>query len=439
MHLPKLMLSLLIALGIALIPGHTRAQSNATTDAASDLSTFGVRCTDGQCTIAVDMGPLETEIPVPRTAPLQFRAPEGSGGIFSDVSVDIADGLTLGLPTGDIHMDTGDITVGLDADGNIQRLQGTAAAVLPSLDLPNNLRIGGSFPAEFGYDVGANLGRISELLDPEQQYLYLRLGDGFSLDTTLTDADGTRTPVTLSVPDDETATLVIDPENQLLYLDGRFNISQVLRLALVGAALGVDVSQLPMLGGLAIPLESTVGVAALLSREPARNFVELSGDLAVEGGPLGSLLRIDDAPLVLDSAVRIDRSGIKLQGAVDAKLAPATLLESGGTVELFVPFERLRDAYVRLGGDLSVPILGLTAENDTTLQRAPEGDAAADSDGTEGGDGEAVTELPWWNDARNWIGAAAGRTADAVSGGAETGIGAVQNAVDAARGRLRGE
>lgn len=40
--------------------------------------------------------------------------------------------------------------------------------------------------------------------------------------------------------------------------------------------------------------------------------------------------------------------GVKLQGAVDPKLAPATLLESGGMVEMFVPFQRLSDAYVHV-------------------------------------------------------------------------------------------
>lgn len=77
--------------------------------------------------------------------------------------------------------------------------------------------------------------------------------------------NGQSTPITISVPDNRSATLIVDPQNQVLYLDGHFNLSQVLRLAVVGSMMGIDVGQLPMLGGLALPLRSTVGMAALFS------------------------------------------------------------------------------------------------------------------------------------------------------------------------------
>ena len=245
--------------------------------------------------------------------------------------------------------------------------------MLPHLELPYNLHIGGSFAAEFGYDLGSELGSVSHVFDPDQHYLFLRVGDGFTLGTAVAGDGGRSEPITLSVPENESATLVVDQENQELYLDGRFNVSQVLRLAALGATMGIDVGQLPLLAGLTLPVRSTVGVAALLSRQPGRTYIELNGDLALDGGPLGTLLGLGNAPLTLDSSVRIDRSGMKLQGVASAELLPATLLEGGGTVELFVPFQQLSDAYVRIGGDLAVPVVGIAAAGETQLGGAQSG------------------------------------------------------------------
>ena len=123
----------------------------------------------------------------------------------------------------------------LDEAGEIHTLHGAADSVLPNLALPYNIHIGGNFATEFGYDFGAELGDVGALLDPEQRYFFLRVGDGFTFDTSLADESGRSKPITLAVPDNESATLVIDPRSQVLYLDGRFNLSQVLRLATLAA------------------------------------------------------------------------------------------------------------------------------------------------------------------------------------------------------------
>lgn len=424
MRIRRLVLTLAVLLGIFLNLAAAPAQAQ-TEPAAADaaLANYGVRCQDGQCTLTVDAGGIKAEVPVPNKTPLAFDLPAGNLGFLSGAGIEISDRLTLKLPVGDVQIRTGAFEVGLDETGKVERLHGRAETVLPNLTLPNNLRVGGNFPAEFGYDVGAQLGNVSHLLDPEQHYLFLRLGEGFTLDTALPDENGKNSPISVAIPDNESTTLIIDPENQVLYLDGRFNLSQVLKLAVVGGMLGIDVGQLPMLSGLALPLRSTVGVAALFSRDPERNFVELNGDLGIQGGPLSRLLQLGDTPLLLDSTIHIDRGGLKLQGVVDASLAPNTLLQSGGTVEVYVPFERLSDAYVRLGGNLSVPILGIAASNETTLGGAQGGDAAEIA---------ATQELSWWDEASAWIGGAASSTASGVASGAQTGVNAMQSAVDAA-------
>lgn len=425
-----LTLAILLSLCLNLFALPASAQDTPATDAAPRLANYGVRCQDGQCKLIVDTSLIQAEVPVPARAPIRFELPTGNLGFLDGAAIEIADQLTLKLPVGDLQIRAGDLEVGLDTGGNIQRLHGKADSLLPNLTLPNNMRIGGRFGAEFGYDVGANLGSVSSLLDAENYYFYLRLGEGFSFDTAVVDENGKSMPLTVSVPDNESATLIVDPKNQVLYIDGRFNLSQVLRLAVVGSMMGVDVGQLPMLSGLALPLRSTVGMAALFSPQPDRNFVELNTNLGIEGGPLSRLLQLGDMPLLLDSTIRIDRSGMKLQGVADAKLAPGTLLESGGVVEAFVPFQRLSDAYVRVGGDLSVPILGITASNEAMLgggQGSGQGDGAVASAGDGG-----LARPAWWDEATTWIGDAASNTASNVASGAQTGVSAMQGAVDAA-------
>ena len=417
-----LSLALLLALCLNLFAGPLHAQS----DAPGGLATYGVSCDAGQCKLTVNTSIIKTEVPIPASAPIRFDLPTGDLGALSGAGLEISDKLIIKLPVGNIEIRTGEFLVGLNKEGQVERLRGTASSVTPNLALPNNITIGGDFAAEFGYEFGSELGTISNLLDPERRYLFLRLGEGFTLDTALPGDAGQQMPLTVAVPDNESTTLVIDPESKVLYVDGRFNLSQVLRLAVVGGLMGIDVGQLPMLSGLALPLRSTVGVAALFSPDRERNFVELNGDIGIEGGPLGRLLQVEGAPLMLDSTVRVDRSGVRLQGVADARLAPTTLLESGGTVELFIPFERLSDASIRIGGNLSVPVLGIATANETTLGGAQDGDPAVAGDAlTEG-------ELSWWDEAAAWIGTAASSTAQNVAGGAGSSVEALQGAVDAA-------
>ncbi|HRW46507.1 MAG: hypothetical protein M9936_19070 [Caldilinea sp.] len=417
-----LTLALLLAFSLNLFAGPLHAQS----DAPGGLATYGVTCDAGQCKLTVNTSIIKTEVPVPATAPIRFDLPVGDTGFLSGAGLEISDKIAIRLPVGEIEIRAGEFLVGLNKQGQVDRLRGTATSVVPNLALPNGMKIGGEFAAEFGYEFGSEMGAISHLLEPDQRYLFLRLGEGFTLDTTLPGEAGQQVPLTLSVPQNESTTLVVDPASKVLYVDGRFNLSQVLRLAVVGGLMGIDVGQLPMLSGLALPLRSTVGVAALFSPDRERNFVELNGDIGIEGGPLGRLLQVEGAPLMLDSTVRVDRSGIRLQGVADARLAPATLLESGGTVELFIPFERLSDASIRIGGNLSVPVLGIATANEATLGGTKDGDPAVA--------GDAITEgeLSWWDEASAWIGTAASGTAQGVAGAAGTSVSVLQGAVDSA-------
>ncbi|MBK8051214.1 MAG: hypothetical protein IPK16_31410 [Anaerolineales bacterium] len=426
MQIRRYLLSLFLALGlgISLAPAPSFAQSDPRGLDNPDFTSYGVRCSGGVCSLAVDLGPVEAEAPVDAAAPIKFDLPVGNLGFLSGGAVEISDQLTLKLPVGQVKITDGDFNVRLDEAGQIVQLHGATQSMQPNLTLPNGMHFGGDFAAEFGYDFGSELGAFSDLVDPDGRYLFLRVGDGFNFDTALPNENGRAESITVAVPNGESATLVIDPTNQVLYLDGRFDMSQVLRLITVATMLGIDVGQLPALSGLTIPLNSTVGIAAMISRDASRNFIETNGKLSIEGGPIGKLLKIDKEPLALDSSLRIDPTGIKLQGVAGAALAPKTLLDGGGSLEVFIPFQRFSDAYVRIGGDISVPIVGIAAEGITTLG----GSTRPGEPGVAGDDGPG-----WWDAAGAWIGGTASGTAQGVASGSQSALDALQGAVDAAR------
>ncbi len=96
-----------------------------------------------------------------------------------------------------------------------------------------------------------------------------------------------------------------------------------------------------------------------------------------------------------------------------------------------MPFQRLSDAYVRIGGDLSVPLLGITAGNEAMLGGG-QGDSATAST-----DDSAQSGPTWWDEATTWIGSAASNTASSVASGAQTSVSAMQGAVDVALSSAR--
>jgi hypothetical protein len=65
---------------------------------------------------------------------------------------------------------------------------------------------------------------------------------------------------------------------------------------------------------------------------------------------------------------RIDHTGLRVTGATRSALLPATVWESRGQVEVFVPFEGgLGAAYVDAGGALAVPVAQINAEGTSRL------------------------------------------------------------------------
>jgi len=376
---------------------------------------YGVSCHDGKCTLNLDLGELEFNTPVLANAPIKFDLPQDKVAFLpGGAGIEISDKMDLRLPFGNIQIADGDFALRLDEAGKLESFHGNSQAIVPTFAFANNMRIAGPFAAEFGYDYGDTLGDLSPLLDAGQRYLFFRLGSGFTVDTMAPGADGKQQALSFSVPEGESATLVIDPEKPLVYFDGNLNLLLPANVGAITAAMGVNSAQIPLLDGLILPMKTGLGITMLLSGEGNRNFLEVSGGMAIDGGALARLLKLEGKPLALDATVRIDYTGLLLQGVAESSIMPQQVLASGATVEVFVPFTAEKGPYVRIGGEVKVPVAGIAASGSTQVG----GDATAQTD---------VADLEkkgdsWWDQAGAW----ASNSASTIAGGAQTGLNVVQ-------------
>jgi hypothetical protein len=136
-------------------------------------------------------------------------------------SVELSDKLVLNLPFGQFQILEGDFLLLLDENNQLERLNGSAQTVIPTFAMSDQVRIRGPFSASFGYDYGSALTEIDAPLLPDSQYAFLRLGAGMDIDLGGQIAAATQ-GITVTIPSGNNFTLVIDPVEPLVYLDGEF-------------------------------------------------------------------------------------------------------------------------------------------------------------------------------------------------------------------------
>ena len=205
--------ALSLALAASLIAQPALAAGAARTVNDSLHSGFGVSCQAGDCVLQLDLGEIEFDMPVLTSAPVKFDVPQDKVPFLpGGAGIEISDKIELRLPFGKIQIDEGDFVVRVDEVGKLVSFHGASPSIMPTFSFANNMRIVKPFAAEFGYDYGDTLGELSPLLDADQRYVFIRLGSGFTVDTVAPDGDGVEQPLTFTVPQGETATLVIDPE-----------------------------------------------------------------------------------------------------------------------------------------------------------------------------------------------------------------------------------
>lgn len=420
--------ALTLAITASLIAQPVLAAAAASTPQQSekshpDATSYGVSCQGGACSIAFDLGGgMQASSEVPKDMPVKLDLPAGAVPFLANgTNLEIGDSITLTLPFGSLKMKDGDFTLHLDENGKLDRLHGKSSSIVPSLNLGPNLQVAGPFGAEVGYDFGSTLSGLSTVLDPDRRYLFFNLGSGLQLDANVSDSSEDGQPLSFTIPDGDEFSIVIDPEAALLYLDGRLTLSQITDVGNLLGLMGLQPASIPLLSGIVLPTRTTVGVGGLLSPDMSKNFLQITGGMGINGGPLAKLLRIEGEPLGFDGMLRVDGDGLLLGGVAKSSLNPDQVLDTRGELSLYIPFTSGELPYVQLGGKLRVPLVGI----ETEIAQQIGGGAISELTSTNALlESTAEAANAWWSKTGPWMSGVAAL----VAGGSRSILGALQDA-----------
>jgi hypothetical protein len=400
-----------------------RAVAQQADQKPAGATSYAVSCQGGVCSIAFDLGgAMQSSTEVPSNMPIKLDLPAGAVPLLSKgAGLEIGDSITVTLPFGSIKMKDGDFSLHLDENGKLDRLHGKSTAIVPSFNLGPNLNIVGPFGAEIGYDYGSTLSGLSTVLDPEKRYLFANFGTGFELDANMPGGTQDGQPMRFTIPEGDTFSVVIDPESALVYLDGRVTLAQITDVGMLLGLMGLQPATIPLLSGVVLPTRTTVGIGGLLSPDMSKNFLQFTGGMGINGGPLARLLRIEGEPLGFDGTLRVDMNGLMLGGVAKSSINPDQVLETRGELALYNPFTLGELPYLQVGGKLRVPVVGI----ETEVAQQIGGGAISELTSTNALlQSTAEAAQAWWSKTGTWMAGAAAL----VSGGTRSILGALQDA-----------
>jgi hypothetical protein len=327
-----------------------------------------VACRGDDCTLTIDLDGWQVPLLWRYGAPLLVDSLQAQGRLPAGTTLAIDDDLTLALPLGDLQLLDANLRVTLNDQQTVESFRGTARVPFPAIGPFENLAGADPLHADVGFDYGANLTAIAAPLDPEARYFFIDFGSGVRLDGAVKDAAGAVQSVSLATPHGQRAVLVIDPLRPLVYLQGQLTLSHIGGLAFIDTALAANGIDAPAFDFASLPGRTSVGVEALLTDDPALAYLELNTGSAIDGGALAHWAGVDVTPIAIDGVAHIDHTGLRVTGATRSALLPATVWESRGQVEVFVPFAGgLGAAYVDAGGAIAVPVAQINAEGTSRL------------------------------------------------------------------------
>lgn len=319
------------------------------------VTAYGVDCTAGVCTLRIKDAGIAVPGVVAAGAALLFTFLQEQIHLLPDgAGLQITDDVTLQTPMGQIALFDTDLLIELTADNTIERLRGTAQIPWPSM-------FGGAESteqhalavADIGLEPGKDLRHLNVPLTPEQPYFYMRLGAGLR-----TNADGALqremihaidTPVTRG----QYLTLLIDPQNWDLLLDGNLTVALLDDWLLLNEFL-TDQTGLP----LALASEAVnVHLSGLLSANLATSYLRLDGLYTLEKQFIRNWFQTDASPLAMTGSLLINQEGLLLNGLTRSSLLPDRLFDGAMQVEAFLPLGRtFWDAYIATSSEAHVPL-----------------------------------------------------------------------------------
>ena len=313
----------------------------------------GISCEDGVCTLAIDLnGDGET---TKKSGLLSFALPENVGFVPAGSQFSLNDDILLSLPIGDIPLENTSLTIQLDDENQVQRLNGSAVLSLPGLNFLGDDQESKSVVADLGLDLGKNLD-FDAPLDAERNYLYLQIGSGFELEAGSEAENGGDQHFRLVVPQGKRASLIIDPQEPFIYVNGDFDVHYNGELFFLRQVM--DPTSLPLpLDALPLGQHAALHVSGSLGRDLDKASLEIGAGYAVDQGIVGKWVDLDATPLSVEGLVTLSPDGMLLSGLTRSSIQPELLFDGKLQTEAFIPFQNLlQNTYVQLDGSAAIPL-----------------------------------------------------------------------------------
>ncbi len=267
--------------------------------------------------------------------------------------------ISLALPIGTIELIDARLQVSESAGKIPEGFRGTARVKLPAVGPLANLRMSDLLRADVGLDKGSELTAFGAPLDPDRRYLFLSFGGGLNISREFEDRAGDPQTIDLTVPPGEQVVLIIDPEQPLIFVQGKFKVNYTGDLAVISQLLASRGISVPGLENVKLPGAGTIVISGTLAPGTDKSFIELSAGTGF--GKIGAAFGLQAEPLSLQGGARIDKDGVTITGATSSKVVPDKVLDSSGKVQMHVPFNG-QQPFVDLTGALSVPLAQAQAE-----------------------------------------------------------------------------
>ncbi|MEZ4731538.1 MAG: hypothetical protein R3E79_30840 [Caldilineaceae bacterium] len=351
--------------------------TNAATTDSDDPAAYGVHCTEGVCTLRIKDAGVAVPGAVAAGASLLFTFLQDQIQLLPDeAGLQITDDVTIQTPMGRLALFNTDLVVQLAADNTVERLRGTAQVPWPSLlgetgGIERALAV-----ADIGLEPGKYLAHLNVPLAADQSYFYVRLGAGVQTDGTGALQRETVHAVDTPVTRGQYLTLLIDPQQLELWLDGNLTIALLDEWLLLNEFL-TDQTGLPFeLASEAVNLH----VTGLFSMDLAASYLQLDGLYTLEKQFVRNWFQTDASPLAVTGSLLINHEGVLFNGLTHSSVLPGRLFDGEMQVEAFLPLDgNLWNTYVATGSRANLPLWAVQHEGEqqfTALQLRPWVDGA---------------------------------------------------------------
>lgn len=337
--------------------------------ADSAVTAYGVDCKGEICTLRIQDAGIAVPGVVAAGATLLFTFLQEQIHLLPDrAGLQITDDITLQTPIGPLALLGTNLVIELAADNTIERLRGTAQIPWPEW-------LGGEAVAtqrtlamaDLGFEPGKELGHLNLPLVADQSYFYLRLGAGLQIDATGTlkreKLHAIDTPVTRG----QYLTLLFEPQNFDLWLDGNLTIALLDDWLLLNDFL-TEQTGLPFtLASEAVNLH----VSGVLSTDWATSYLQLDGLYTLEKQFIRNWFQTDASPLAVTGSLLINREGLLLSGLTRSSVLPDQIFDGEMWVEAFLPLtSNFWGAYVATGTEATSPLWAMQHANEQRFSAA---------------------------------------------------------------------